>query len=116
MAQKVQVLLVCDLHDDEVEGSETVSFALDGSTYEIDVCDQHAADLRDAFAPYVGAARRAGRAPATQAQRRGGRTGSGAGDRQQVQEIREWARQNGHQVSERGRLSAAVRAAYEAAH
>ena len=67
MAQRVQVLLVCDLHDDEVEGAETVAFGLDGSSYEIDVCEDHAAELRDAFAPYVGAARRrrprAGRGP-----------------------------------------------------
>jgi hypothetical protein len=117
MAQKVQVLLVCDLHDDEVEGAETVAFGLDGSSYEIDVCEQHAGDLRDAFAPYVGAARRAGRAPVAPAQRRAGRgSGRAAADKQRVQEIREWARANGHQVSERGRLSAAVLAAYEAAH
>jgi hypothetical protein len=115
MAQKVQVMLVCDLHDDEVEGAETVAFGLDGSSYEIDVCEQHAADLRDAFAPYVGAARRAGRAPVAQAQRRAGR-GRATGDKQRVQEIREWARANGHTVSERGRLSAAVIEAYEAAH
>ena len=120
MAQKVQVLLVCDLHDDEVEGTETLSFGLDGSNYEIDLCEGHAADLRDAFATYVGAARRAGRTSAP-AQRRSrssngsGRTG-GNGDRQRVQEIREWARSHGHQVSERGRLSAAVVEAYEAAH
>ena len=124
MAQKVQVLLVCDLHDDEVEGSETVAFGLDGTSYEIDVCEQHAGELRDAFASYVGAARRAGRAPVAPSQRRGGGRGSrgastgsgGNGDRQRVQEIREWARSNGHKVSERGRLSAAVVEAYEAAH
>lgn len=119
MAQKVQVLLVCDLHDGEVDGFETVAFGLDGSSYEIDVCEQHAGDLRDAFAPYVGAARRAGRAPAPPAQRRGGRPAAAraaAGDRQRVQDIREWARANGHKVSERGRLSAAVVQAYDAAH
>jgi len=120
MAQKVQVLLVCDLHADEVEGSETIAFGLDGSSYEIDVCDEHAAELRDAFAPFVGAARRAGRAPSTPAQRRGGRSGGraagGSGDKNRVAEIREWARANGHQVSERGRISSTVLAAYEAAH
>jgi hypothetical protein len=119
MAQKVQVLLVCDLHDDEVEGSETIAFGLDGSSYEIDVCADHAGELRDAFAPYVGEARRAGRVAAAPAQRRsGGRAarGGGSGDRQRVQEIREWARNNGHKVSERGRLSSAVVEAYEAAH
>ena len=123
MAQKVQVLIVCDLHSDEVEGTETLTFGLDGSSYEIDVCDAHAADLRDAFAPFVGAARRAGRGSASQPQRRssrgGGRGsggGSGSGDKQRVAEIREWARQNGHQVSERGRIAATVLQAYEAAH
>jgi hypothetical protein len=112
MAQKVQVLLVCDLHDNDVEGTSTVSFALDGAAYEIDVCDKHAAALQDAFAPYVGAARRAGRAAA--AGRRGRTAAKAGGDRTAA--IREWARKNGHKVSERGRLSAAVVQAYDAAH
>ena len=118
MAQKVQILLVCDLHEGEVEGSEQITFGLDGSSYEIDVCESHAAELRDAFAPFVGAARRAGRAASTAGQRRGGRAGrtAGSGDKQRVAEIREWARKNGHQVSERGRIAASVLAAYEAAH
>ncbi len=119
MAQKVQVMLVCDLHDDEVEGTETVTFGLDGSAYEVDVCDEHGAELRDAFAPYVGAARRAGRPAAGSSTRRSGRSprsGSAGSDRERVQAIREWARSNGHTVSDRGRLSAEVLAAYEAAH
>lgn len=114
MAQKVQVMLV-----DDIDGSaadQTVAFALDGASYEIDLSDQHAAQLRDAFAPWVGAARKAGgNRPAA---RSGGRARSsgGSGDRERVQNIREWARSNGHKVSERGRLSAAVVSAYEAAH
>jgi hypothetical protein len=118
MAQKVQVLLVCDLHDEEVEGSETVAFGLDGSSYEIDVCDEHAAQLRDAFAPFVGAARRAGRPAAGGVRRtsRAGSRGTGSGDRERVQAMREWAREHGHKVSERGRLPGSVVAAYEAAH
>jgi hypothetical protein len=109
------VLLVCDLHDEEVEGSETVAFGLDGASYEVDACEEHAAALRDAFAPYVGAARRAGRAPAAAAPRRP-RAAASAGSRQDVQEIREWARANGHAISERGRLPGAVVRAYEEAH
>jgi hypothetical protein len=117
MAQKVQVLLVCDLHEGEVEGTETIAFGLDGSSYEIDVCEEHAAELRDAFAPYVGAGRRAGRAAVAPAQRRAGRrSAAGGADKQRVADIREWARRNGHQVSERGRIAANVLAAYEAAH
>ncbi len=114
MAQKVQVLLVCDLHDEEVEGSETITFGLDGSSYEIDVCDMHAVELRDAFASYVGAARRAGRTPVAGARK--GRPATRSGGNQHVTEMRAWARANGHQVSERGRLSAALVAAYEGAH
>jgi len=119
MAQKHQVLLICDLHDEEVEGEETIAFALDGASYEIDVCEEHGEQLRDAFAPFVGAARRSGRG-ATAARRpakaTARRSAGAGGDREHTQEVREWARQNGHQVSERGRLSAGVLAAYEAAH
>jgi hypothetical protein len=113
MAQKVQVLLVCDLHDNDEEGTETVTFSLDGATYEIDVCDAHAAELRDAFAPYVGNARRAGRAAA------GGRRKAGAkvaSNPDRIAAIREWGRKNGHKVSERGRLSASLVEAFDAAH
>jgi hypothetical protein len=120
MAQKVQVMLVCDLHSDEVEGSETIAFGLDGSSYEIDVCDEHAAEMRDAFASFVGAARRAGRSGGGTPARRSGtgaaRKSGGGGGNERVAEIREWARQNGHQVSERGRIAASVLQAYEAAH
>ena len=94
MAQKVHVLLVCDLHDDEAEGSETIAFSLDGSAYEIDVCDAHGAELRDAFAPFVGAARRAGRITGAARSRRASR--SPAVRRRDVSAVREWARKNGH--------------------
>jgi hypothetical protein len=102
MAQRVQVLLVCDLHDDDTPGTETVNFALDGAAYEIDVCDRHAAKLREAFAPYLGAARRAGRVGAG-GRRRRGRGGAGKID---PAEVRAWARSNNIAVNERGRISA----------
>ena len=118
MAQRVQVMLVCDLHEDEVEGVETVAFGLDGTSYELDACEEHATALRDAFASYVGAARRAGRAPAAAGRKsaRASRPAAAGSDRERVQAVREWARSNGHTVSERGRLSASVLQAYEAAH
>lgn len=118
MAQKVNVVLVDDL--DGSEAVETVSFTLDGSSYEIDLNGANAAALRDALAPWVGAARRAGRASSAPASRRSSRGASrpaaAGSDRERVQAIRQWARTNGHNVSERGRLSADVLAAYEAAH
>ena len=56
MAQKVQIILEDDL--DGSEASQTISFALDGTSYEIDLNDKNAAVLRDALATYVGHARK----------------------------------------------------------
>jgi hypothetical protein len=122
MAKRETVVFTCDLHEGEVtEGVETVTFGLDGNSYEVDACADHQAELRDAFATYVGAARRAGSgssAPGRRSSRPSGRASSGSAgsDREEVQRIREWARENGHTVSERGRLSSSVLEAYRAAH
>ena len=59
MAQITHVKLVDDL--DGGEAAESVAFSLDGKSYEIDLSDKHAAALRDAFAPFISSARRAGR-------------------------------------------------------
>lgn len=117
MAQRVQVLLVCDMHDDDTPGTETVAFSVDGAAYEIDVCDSHARELRDAFAPYVGHARRgAGGRSGGRGARGGGRASRGGGDRQRTADIRRWAREQGRQVPDRGRLPASIVEEYEAAH
>ena len=108
MAQKVQVLLVDDLDGGPAE--ETVTFGLDGVSYEIDLTTANAASLREAFGPWVGHARKVGgRSPRTTTPR----SRSARGD---AQAIRDWAKTHGHKVSERGRISAEVKAAYEAAH
>jgi hypothetical protein len=112
MAQKVQVILVDDLDGGDAE--ETVSFGLDGVSYEIDLNAANAARLRDELAPWVGHARRVG------GRSTGGRRSSGTRSRStsstDTAAVREWARENGHQVSERGRISAEVMEAYKAAH
>jgi hypothetical protein len=110
MAQRIQVLLVCDLHGDDTPGTETITFGLDGASYEIDVCDHHAREIRDRFASYVGAARRAGR-PASGGGRRRRRGGTGDAAR-----IREWARSQGLPVPERGRIPADLAERYAAAN
>jgi hypothetical protein len=126
MARKETVVFTCDLHDAEMSDDvSTVSFGLDGAQYELDACEQHRSQLMEAFAPYVGAARRAGGSGGTGA-RRSSRSstrssastsgGGGSSDREEVQRMREWARENGHKVSERGRLSSSVIEAYRAAH
>jgi hypothetical protein len=109
MAQKVQVLLVDDV--DGGTADETVQFGLDGSAYEIDLSAENAAAFRDALAPYVAAARRVGTRGS--ARRRGRSRSSDAGS---AREVREWARANGYQVSERGRVPADVMEAYRAAN
>jgi hypothetical protein len=122
MAQKVQVILVDDV--DGGEASETVSFALDGVSYEIDVSESNAAALRDALAPWVGHARRVGGRSGGSGggrARSGGSGGSGSGrsrgnSKHDLSDVRSWARENGFQVSDRGRVSSEVIAAYEKAH
>lgn len=110
MAQKVQVLLVDDI--DGGSADETVTFALDGVSYEIDLTTAHAAELRDALATWVGHARKvggrsaAGRSAGTTRPRRSSDAGA----------VRAWAKESGFEVSERGRISAEIREAYDAAH
>ena len=109
MAQKVQVILVDDI--DGGQADETVSFSLDGVAYEVDLSTANAAKLRDSFAPYVGVARKVGgRSPSGRGRRRAARGDS------RTSQIREWAREHGHSVNERGRISAEVVDAYEKAH
>lgn len=109
MAQKVQIVLEDDI--DGGEATQTVTFALDGASYEIDLNDANADKLRGAFAPFVGHARKV-----TGAARRGRRTAAAPAGGTSAKEIRDWARSNGHAVPERGRIPAEVRAAFEAAN
>lgn len=114
MTQKIQVLLVCDLHNDDTEGSETIVFGLDGSTFEVDVCNEHAAQLRDSLSPFVAEARRAS-SGGRRATRRSGAAVSG-GAKRDLSVVREWARGQGLKVSERGRVAQVVLDQYDAAH
>src|SRR5437879_3082805 len=106
MAQKVTVSLVDDLSGSQAD--ETVSFGLDGKSYEIDLSSKNADKLRGALADYVAAARKPG----------GGRKASAGAarrpvvDREQNQAIREWARSKGMKVNDRGRIPSEVVDAY----
>jgi hypothetical protein len=111
MAQKVQVVLVDDL--DGGPADETVTFSLDGVSYEIDLSHDNAAVFRDAMAAYVGHGRRIGSARRT-ASRPSGRGKGGAVDN--PAQIRDWAKAQGIAVNERGRISADVAAKYHEAH
>src|SRR4051794_21680736 len=108
MAQKVSIVLVDDI--DGSEASETITFGLDGTSYEIDLNEKNAAALRDALSSYVGHARKV-----SGGTRRARKAPAGA-DGASAREIRDWARSNGYDVPERGRVSADVRAAFDAAN
>ncbi len=108
MAKRVQVVL-----EDDIDGSladETVSFGLDGVSYEIDLSAANAAALRDQLASWIGAAQRTG------GRRAVARRGAAAARRSDVSAVRAWARANGHQINDRGRVPAAVQAAYDKAN
>jgi len=105
MAQRTRIDLIDDM--DGATADETVTFALDGIGYEIDLSGKNAAALRDAFAPFVAAGRKV-----SGTRRRGVRKGSD-GD---ATAIRAWAQGQGLKVSSRGRVSAEIRKAYENAH
>jgi len=108
VAQKIQTLFIDDLDGSAAGG--TVRFGLDGTEYEIDLNAGHAKELRDALARYVDAARRVGSARRLP---RGGRRGS-AGDLNAV-EVREWARAQGIEVKDRGRVPADLIVKFRAA-
>ncbi len=117
MAQQILVSLVDDL--DGSEADETVQFALDGVTYEIDLSAENAEELRDALAQYIEHARRASGRKRTATRRRAGGqapTRSSSAERQQNQAIRAWARKNGYEISDRGRIPSEVADAYRKAH
>ncbi len=108
MTRKVQVLLEDDI--DGTPGAETVQFALDGRAYEIDLSEENAARLREALAPWMASGRRVTARDAGEPRRRAARRSEDTAD------IRAWAQANGIPVSSRGRISADLRARYEAAH
>ncbi|MFI6937197.1 Lsr2 family protein [Streptomyces sp. NPDC050287] len=110
MAQKVQVLLVDDL--DGGEADETVTFALDGKTYEIDLTTANADKLRGLLDPYVkGGRRTGGRASGGR-----GKARAASGGSQDTAQIRAWAKENGYEVNDRGRVPQSIREAYEKAN
>jgi hypothetical protein len=112
MAKKTTTQLVDDL-DGTVLGDDgtTVSFSVDGTDYVIDLGPEHADELREAFAPYVDAGRKAAggrRGPAPRSKT----PAATSGDAAERSEARTWLRENGHKVGDRGRISAELMALF----
>ena len=110
MVQRVEILLTDDLDGRAIPSGkgETVLFALDGTSYEIDLRARHAAALRAALGAYV----EAGRPIKNTRGRQRGRTALGSDART----VKEWARANGYEVNDRGRVPGHIREAFDAAH
>ncbi len=113
MAQRTVISMTDDI--DGSEASETVLFGLDGATYEIDLNEAHAEDIREILAPYVAAARRVGASGGGRAGRASASRPSGVDD-VDPKAVRVWAEANGVEVSARGRLKAEVVEQYKAAN
>jgi Lsr2 len=117
MAQQTTVRFIDDIDGSDAVG--TVTFSLDNRVYEIDLSDENTDKLHEALAPFIehgrkaggrsgGRGRTRGQAPMTETPARS--------NREETHAIREWARRNGHQVSDRGRISKSVMEAYKAAN
>ncbi len=107
MAQKIQTLFIDDIDGGAAEG--TVRFALDGTDYEIDLSGKHSDELHTTLRKYVDHARKVGgtaRRPGT----RGGRRPSAV----DTVAVRAWARENGYDIKDRGRVPADIVAKYQA--
>ena len=110
MAQKIQTLLIDDLDGGQAE--DTVRFGLDGAEYEIDLSAKHAEAMRKALEPYVSAARRAAGSAARRPGRNGRRAATAGPDSTAV---REWAKAQGMEVKDRGRVPAELVVKFKAA-
>ena len=106
MAQKIQTLFIDDLDGGEAAG--TIRFGLDGTEYEIDLSDKHNDDLRKAIEKYVAHARKVG---GTAKRTPRGRSGATVVD---TAKVRGWAKENGYDIKDRGRVPADLVAKYQA--
>jgi Lsr2 len=104
MARKVVTTLICDISGETAD--ETVRFGLDGASYEIDLSEPNAFELRTVLTEYINVARKAGRGAKASVKR---------SNKSDNQAVRAWAAENGHEVGMRGRLSGELVDAYRAA-
>ena len=126
MAQKIQVLLTCDLHEEDTPAVETAAFGYDGHSYAFELCQEHLDEFNNTMQGYIAAARRGEPASDGRRRRRAAAPSSSGEATDQTRpprasraaelgQIREWARANGYQVSDRGRVPGNVVEAYNAA-
>ena len=109
MAQRIQTLFIDDIDGGEADG--TVRFALDGAEYEIDLSSKHNDELRSSLRSYIDHARKVSGSARRGTPARPGRKPSTV----DTVAVRAWARENGHDIKDRGRVPADLVAKYRAA-
>lgn len=114
MAKQTLVRFVDDLDGKDLKDAVTVTFGVDGKVFEFDTSPAHAREFRRDLEKYVKVSRRASGGGGRSSSRRSRRGSRSARRSQDAQRVRTWARENGYEVSERGRISAEIMAAYEA--
>lgn len=116
MAQRTQVVLTDDV--DGSEATQTISFAFQGVSYEIDLNDDHASALEESFSDWISSARKVGPGRSGKTRRTVSAASSegSAGGGKDPNEVRSWLRSNGHVVADRGRISATLLEEYDKAH
>lgn len=112
MATRTIVEHVDDLTGEPGEDVSIVEFSLDSTAYEIDLSSDNAARFRDQLSPYISAGRKVAGKGAKASARQTGGTAPAKRDPQQTKAIREWARNNGYMISDRGRIPGSVEEAY----
>ncbi len=115
MAQKVIREFIDDIDGSEAE--RTFTFAVDGIHYEIDLSSQNIKEFHEAIAGFVESARKVKASGPGRGVRKTSASTSGSGrSREQIQAMREWGRQQGHSINDRGRIPASIKQAFEQAH
>jgi hypothetical protein len=118
------MMRVCDLDREPVQAVKTVRFSWDGARHQIDLCSDHLDEVESTVNSWL-----RGSAPSNGTRRRAGKAGGAAkaaggskrapakrsGGSNASRELRSWAKANGYNVSDRGRIPGDVRTAYEAA-
>lgn len=115
MAERIVRQLIDDLDGSEIsdDGGERIEFSLRGVDYQIDLSTANIAKLDKALKPYVDAAAKVRGSRTRQVKSTGS---NGASSKEHLAAVRAWARKNGHEVSDRGRIKAEILEAFEAAH
>jgi pyridoxine/pyridoxamine 5'-phosphate oxidase len=113
MAQRVIQEFIDDIDGSEAE--RTFTFAVDGTDYEIDLSTQNIKEFHEAIAGFVESARKV--KPSGDGRRvRKTSTSATGRSRERTQAVREWARQQGHSINDRGRIPASIQQAFDQAH